>query len=344
MKSINYFVYMYNRENLSSRRWYVDEIDILNNNYDANICVRPYEISYKSDIYFSWWAQSSLPSVLTALLRRKPSIVVAGGSEVTKLIPKFGYNSKNILRKAILKLTLFLSTNILAVSEFNRKEIVDIIGTKNSSKVSVLYHCVADSYFQAPEQNMEEDYILMISALNSNNIKRKCVKECIESISVLKKDFPDIKLIIIGNKEEGHEELLDLIEKCDLGLNVRLLGSVSESEKINYLRNAYCYLQPTFHEQFGVAIAEAMAASCPVISTNVAAVPEVVGDTGILIEENTPLSIAKAIKGIYSDRILRDKLSNETNKRAKELFSYQIKKRELVRLVDRILESSSKKN
>lgn len=338
MNTINYFVYMDDEKSLATRRWYVDEISILKDNFNVNISVRPNRIKRKADLYFSWWAQSSLPSVLIAFLSRKPSIVVGGGSEVTKLIPKFGYNSKNILMKIILRLTLLLSTHILAVSEFNRREIVDIIGEKKADKVSVLYHCAAEPYFERIEDKRDNKHVLMITALNSNNIRRKCVRECISAMDIVRKEFPDVKLLIVGSKEEGHEEIIDLIEKYDLNSNVTLLGSVSEDEKIRYLKNAYCYLQPTFHEQFGVAIAEAMAASCPVISTNVAAVPEVVGDTGILIEDNTPDNIAKAIKNIYTDRELRDKLSREANKRAFELFSYKSKEKELIKVVNSFLE------
>jgi glycosyltransferase involved in cell wall biosynthesis len=337
LKLINYFVFMKSKEQLNTRRWYIDEINILNHHYKVNISVKPNEINYKSSLFFSWWAQTSFPSVLIAYLSRKPSIVVAGGSEVSKAIENFGYNSKNFLRKFFMKVTLHLSTHIIAISEYNKLEILNIIGRKHASKISVLYLCVQEKYFNTSRLVNPKRYIVMISVLNSNNILRKSIKECIAAIGILVKDIPDIQLIIIGEKEKGSEEIIHLINQYKLASNISLEGFISEDKKIHLLKNAYCYLQPTYHEQFGLAIAEAMASSCPVISTNVAAVPEVLGDTGILIEENTPLNIANSIRTLYYDKNLRDSLSIKTSIRAKELFSYNIKESNFVKIINNFI-------
>lgn len=146
-----------------------------------------------------------------------------------------------------------------------------------------------------------------------------------------------IKLVIAGHKDNGYDDLFNLIKSKGLESNVYLIDSISEEDKIKYLQNAYCYLQPTYHEQFGLAIAEAMACGCPVISTNITAAPEVVGDTGILIEANEVDKIVQAIEKIYNDEKLRETLSFKAKERARNLFTYDIKKEKLLCLEDKFI-------
>jgi glycosyltransferase involved in cell wall biosynthesis len=67
---------------------------------------------------------------------------------------------------------------------------------------------------------------------------------------------------------------------------------VSAEEKLRRLQSAFAYVQPTIHEAFGVAIAEAMSCGVPVITSPVAAVPEVVGDCGLFAEPHDDSAFA----------------------------------------------------
>lgn len=331
---INYFVKMNKKKQLTSRRWYIDEINIIQEEFSLNTNVKFMNIKLNKDIYFSWWAQTSLISVLLAKLLGKKSIVVAGGSEVTTMIPNFGYNSKGVFKRWLIKSTLNLCDKIIAVSEFNKSEILDIIGDNNEDKIEVIYHCVSDEY--KPNSSFDytfQKYILMITALTKNNVKRKAVLESIKAINKLRKKIPDINLFIIGRKEDGYKKVKETIEKLDLQDNIKILGEVDEEEKIEYLKNAYCYLQPTNHEQFGVAIAEAMACGLPVISTATAAVPEVVGECGVLIKENSESEISNAIMNLYQNESNRNSIAKKARKRVIEKFSYREKKKRLINLI-----------
>ena len=338
MKRVNYFSKLKNDESIYYRRWYVDEINMLKSIYNVDVNTSVSKIKHNSDLYISWWGQRSIPSVLIAKLNNKNSIVIAGGTCVSKMKTIYGYNSRNVFKRLLIKLTLMLCTHIVTVSEYNKKELLELIGDKYNKKTTVIYHCVSDEYFgESDEADNNEKYFLIISVLEKDNIKRKCINECIEAIYLLKEKFPHIKLIIAGHKDNGYDDLNNLIKSKGLESNVSLIGSISEADKIKYLKNAYCYLQPTYHEQFGVALAEAMACGCPVISTNTTAVPEVVGNTGILIDRNDSEKIAQAIEKIYNDHPLREELSLKARERAKRLFNYNLKKEKLLNLADRFI-------
>lgn len=341
MKSLCYFVRLADKNIIYHRRWYVDELKMLQElGYDVKLCTKYTETLKKRDVYVSWWAQTSVFSVLSAKIHGKTSLVIAGGTEISKVVPNVGYNKKNIIKRGLIQLSLRLSNVIVAVSEYNKQEILEIINNdKYADKIKVLYHCVSDIYlgqkivFQFEEK---EKYYLLITGFIKGNLERKCVYQVVDAIYEISKEIPEIKLVIAGAVEEENEyrKLITYIRSNYLEKNVDVITNVNEKEKIKLLNGAYYYLQPSIHEQFGLAIAEAMACGCPVISTSVAAIPEVVGDTGILIKENKQEEIMKAVKETYFDEQNRYINAVAAQKRIKELFGYEIKKKKFNEIIE----------
>ena len=72
------------------------------------------------------------------------------------------------------------------------------------------------------------------------------------------------------------------------GHNVELTGWLSDEDLLDAYRRAAVYVQASRHEGFGLAVAEAMLAGCVPVVMNVTAMPEVVGDAGVLIESQDP--------------------------------------------------------
>jgi glycosyltransferase involved in cell wall biosynthesis len=72
------------------------------------------------------------------------------------------------------------------------------------------------------------------------------------------------------------------------------------------MRECTVYLQPTRYEGFGLAILEAMSCGAPVVTSARGAVPEVVGDTAILVDGTSPMAIADGVLQYLGNRLLRD--------------------------------------
>jgi len=83
------------------------------------------------------------------------------------------------------------------------------------------------------------------------------------------------------------------------------------------------FVFPSLYEGFGLPVLEAMKCGCPVITTNLTSIPEVISDCGILIDmENNPKEqFVEAISKIYSDENFREDCSKKGLERAK-LFSW----------------------
>ena len=90
-----------------------------------------------------------------------------------------------------------------------------------------------------------------------------------------------IELIIGGNRNE--QKLLDTIKENKLDKMVRFEGWVSGEKKLRLLNEADIYILPSFNEGLPISILEAMSYGCPIISTPVGGIPEVVKKNGILV-------------------------------------------------------------
>ena len=78
--------------------------------------------------------------------------------------------------------------------------------------------------------------------------------------------------------------------------NVEFTGWLSDEELHDRYRRAAVYVQVSRHEGFGLAVAEAMLAGCVPVVMDVTAMPEVVGDTGVLIDSQDPEAVADGVR------------------------------------------------
>ena len=96
-------------------------------------------------------------------------------------------------------------------------------------------------------------------------------------------------------------------------------------------RRAAVYVQASRHEGFGLAVAEAMLAGCVPVVMNVTAMPEVVGDAGVLIESQEPDEVAEAVRRALG-------LGPEAARRAREriltAFPMQRRREGILRVVE----------
>ena len=91
-----------------------------------------------------------------------------------------------------------------------------------------------------------------------------------------------------------------VIEHWGVGSRVRLVGRVSEADKLALYRGAALYVTPALYEGFGLTALEAMACGVPTIAANRTSLPEVVGDGGLLVEPE-PEPLAAAIVSVLND-------------------------------------------
>jgi glycosyltransferase involved in cell wall biosynthesis len=101
------------------------------------------------------------------------------------------------------------------------------------------------------------------------------------------------------------------------GEGARALGRVSDGELIDLYRGASAYLETSLYEGFGYGVLEAMACGAPVVASNVTAIPEVVGDAGLLCDPRSSQAFADALRDVLRDDGLAETLRQRGRERAK---------------------------
>ncbi|UPV75249.1 glycosyltransferase family 4 protein [Halorussus limi] len=178
--------------------------------------------------------------------------------------------------------------HVIAVSESSRRQLLDHYPLDEGA-VSAVYNGIDHDRFTPLSDeviergldglDVEQPYFLTVN----NCSQRKNPTGLVQSFDEAARRRSDISLIVAGSGWDT-PEIDRLIVNADFGNRITRLGKVPESILPSLYAGATAMISPTYHENFGLTLAEAMACGTPVIASNVYAVPEVVGDGGVLID------------------------------------------------------------
>lgn len=107
----------------------------------------------------------------------------------------------------------------------------------------------------------------------------------------------DRQLVVVGagRDQEYADSLPALARELGIAEDVVFVGGIALAETVPFYRAADAFVYASFNETFGLPILEAMACGCPVVTSNVTAMPETAGGAAVLCDPSDPASIAKAI-------------------------------------------------
>ncbi len=264
----------------------------------------------KSHLVYCWFALGhATTSVLLSKILRKKSIVVAGGWDVVYL-PEIDYGAmKSPRRIGKTRFALGNADKVLAVSESTKERVLDWV----DRDVEVVYNGVDTEKFTPKGER--ENLVLTVAGV-SNEVTYR-VKGIDVFLKVAERN-PDIDFAIVGSHSpEWESRLRNMASR-----NVNITGGMSERNLIEQYRKARIYAQLSYHESFGVALAEAMSCGCIPVATNRFALPEVVGDAGSLVDygdvEGTEEAINRNISGKNGERA-RQRIKSKFDLKAREV-------------------------
>lgn len=207
---------------------------------------------------------------------------------------------------------------ILTISEFSKTEIMKYLKVPEK-KIKVIYPGVNFKLFHnhySKEQievvkkkyGVDGPYILYLGTIEP----RKNVKRLIEAYEMLlgQADGNQMpKLVLAGGKGWLYDDIYRAAEKSALKDKVIFTGYVAEEDSPLLMVGAQFFCFPSVYEGFGMPPAEAMACGTPILSTNVASLPEVIGGAGILVDPYSVEEICAAMAKLIQDDNLREELS-----------------------------------
>jgi len=255
--------------------------------------------------------------------------VTLTNKEYVKELLKQGYSkwwvfSRSMFIKIITKMNY---SAIHAVSENTKKDIINL-GIKKP-----IYVIPLGIPIKKEENTVTENFqFIHISRL----VFYKNLEVVIKAIKILKKSFPKITLVIVGDGPYK-EKLERFVSELDLQENVIFKGHVSEEVKKNLLSSSRALVFPSLYEGFGYVILEAFAHKKPVLVSRVRPLSDIVehNKTGLTIDPHDENEWAEAMKHIIGDQDNASKMGEAGRRVLEEKYNLEI-------MGDRILEMYNK--
>ena len=236
---------------------------------------RSWRVALRADAVVVWFAgPHALPAVLVAkVLRRRPVLAIVGGIDTANL-PEIGYGfQRGGWRKLVSGWVMRRADRLMVNSDFAARELRENVGLEAVR----VHHGIPDPFGALPP-GPRDRLALTVGVVDQRNLHRKGLLPFVRAA----RELPDVEFVLAG-KDAGDGAMQVL--RGEAPANVRLAGFVSDDELDALYRRAAVYAQPSQHEGFGMSVAEAMlAGAIPVVAPS-GALPEVVGDAGIVTDD-----------------------------------------------------------
>jgi glycosyltransferase involved in cell wall biosynthesis len=218
---------------------------------------------------------------------------------------------------ALLRKLERTADHIVTVSESSKRDLIDILGIA-PDRITNTYQSVEipAALRDKPDEQVAREVEGLVPVDYKNYYlfwgsiePKKNIGRMIEAYLVSKVDGP---LVIVGAqawKSEGEQQLLNGITETRGRKRVIQLPYAPFSLLVSLIRGARAALFPSLYEGFGLPALEAMALGTPVICSNTASLPEIVGDAALMIDPYDTAALTDAIRRLDADADLRAELT-----------------------------------
>lgn len=209
--------------------------------------------------------------------------------------------------------------HVIAVSEATKQDMVLLLGV-NANKITVI-HEAADPIFRVVRDDaaltemrhkyqLPGPYILFVSTIEPRKNLPTLLRvfhslrdmEVAEGSEGRGADARvPLTLVAVGKRGWLDEDVFRVADELELGNRARFLGRVPQEDLLRLYNGAAVFVQPSLYEGFGLPPLEAMSCGAPVIVSDAASLPEVVGDAGLKVPPQDQLLWAEALRLVLQD-------------------------------------------
>ena len=223
--------------------------------------------------------------------------------------------------------------NIVTVSECSREDIARDFGIQPAG-ISLVYNGVDDEVFKPVPGIVRSQRRLMSVA--SADAPLKGLRYLLRAYARLLREYPDLELLVVGQPRPGGDTER-LLHKLNLQDRVEFVSGISTQEMIEHYARATIAVVPSVYEGFGMPASEAMSCGVPVVSTTGGALPEVVGEAGVLVAPRDVGALTDAIAALLKDPQRREQLAADGMKRIEEKFCWRVAARQMIQYYRQVL-------
>ena len=189
---------------------------------------------------------------------------------------------------------------IIVVSRFVAGEVQRVLGVA-ADRISICPNGTPE-WKTPPAALHSNGYLLFIGTIEP----RKNVGGLLDAYARLRARRSDApRLVIAGGADRESDDVLASMNQPPLAGHVEYRGYVAPGDREALFKGAQIFVLPSFDEGFGIPALEAMSAGVPVVVSNRGALPEVVGDAGLLVDPDDAEHLAAALERMIGDANLR---------------------------------------
>jgi len=245
-------------------------------------------------------AQKVMPTIATIhhpMTFDKQEYLRVAGTKLKKMRVNRWFTFIEMQKKVARQLS-----HIVTVSECSKNDIAREFSI-NLSKFRVVPNGVDNEFFYPVQNDSRPDNSIIVT--NSSDTPLKGLRYLLEAVAQIRKK-QSVKLTVIGEpKKDG--SILKLVAELGIGDIVHFTGRIKNEEFAGYYSKATVAVVPSIYEGFGLPAAEAMACGVPLISTSGGALPEVVGNAGLIVPPADADALAREIVFLFKNPEQRKK-------------------------------------
>lgn len=317
-----------------------EKFDVISFKFDSNYKLKTPLLFLKQTFYLLWYFRryeiifshiagyhTFIPSVFSYLGLKKHLIVLHGTE--CNVIEEIGYG---LLNRSITRYFVIFSMRnasmLLPVSEslieqsnsyLDKPQMMglkSILGA-NLPRIQVIYNGIDPELFKfsniAPIRN---SFLTISSGLEERG---RFLLKGVDLILKLAADFPECSFTIIGSKSiYGYKNSLN---------NVNIVDFIPNLELANYISRHQFYLQLSMSEGFGLSLCEAMLCGVTPIVSKVGIMPEIIGNTGYVLEKQNYSDLKLLVRDVLGESSLGKNW--EASERIKKMYNFNFRKEKL---------------
>ena len=227
---------------------------------------------------------------------------------------------------------------VVTVSESSKNDIAKDFEVAREN-IAVVYNGVDTEIFRPLPQIERTSETIMTTTSSDSPLKG--LTFLLKAVAELTEEFQNLHLNILGRVNDGGTAAR-LIKELKLDTKVSFFSDISTSEIVELYAKAACAVVPSLYEGFGFPAGEAMACEVPVVSTNGGALPEVVGEAGLIVEAGDHGALAKSIAYLLRNPDLRGEYGKKGRNRMIQKFSWYRCAKQMESIYVRSLRASGK--
>lgn len=279
--------------------------------------------------------KQGIPTVATVhhpITRDRQLALDAAPNWKHRLLVRRWHSFLGMQKKVVKKLN-----HIVTVSEQSRTDISQAFD-RAERDISLIYNGIDTDTF-APRDNISAKPFRVMTTASADQ-PLKGLKYLLDAIAGLKPQYPQLELLVVGKLKEGGQTEKQL-KSLKLSDSVKFVSGISTEKLVDYYNQASVVVSPSLYEGFGLPAGEAMACGCAVISSDGGALPEVVGDAGIVVPKGNSQALQQALEKVLTDDVHRQSLGEKGRERILETFCWRVAAKEFTEYYHQILDNAA---